>query len=265
MHLGLVLDSRRANVIASAQFIINPGTKRLRPVVWCHLYENECVVFVFLYDKQDVPLYRRARKKRATFRHCAGCPSCRLDHLCFVFVCVWVLVCSLFKTITGTYVYSFCPLDRRANHPLVPTVVQTRPRPCMRTQKFALVGAVEAPDAEEIATLSPDVSAASEGGSVKASTSGAASDGRGGKSWRDDRNRLLERLFAWKAGEAWREVVLVCGAAGSKGHPGLRSACELEVRYPTLGWRASPSQHHLTGCYSRIQEVFALSTLYHGG
>lgn len=52
-----------------------------------------------------------------------------------------------------------------------------------------------------------------------------------GSGGRDERDRLLERLFAWKAGEAWREVVLVCGAAeGRGGRGGLRSACELEVR-----------------------------------
>lgn len=49
--------------------------------------------------------------------------------------------------------------------------------------------------------------------------------------WRDEKDRLLDRLFAWKAGEAWREVVLVCGAAEGRGaRGGLRSACELEVR-----------------------------------
>ncbi|CAM9897439.1 unnamed protein product, partial [Ectocarpus sp. 12 AP-2014] len=51
-----------------------------------------------------------------------------------------------------------------------------------------------------------------------------------GSGGRDERDRLFERLFAWKAGEAWREVVLVCGAAeGRGGRGGLRSACELEV------------------------------------
>lgn len=49
--------------------------------------------------------------------------------------------------------------------------------------------------------------------------------------WRDEKDRLLDRLFAWKAGEAWREVVLVCGAAeGRGGRGGIRSGCELEVR-----------------------------------
>lgn len=64
-----------------------------------------------------------------------------------------------------------------------------------------------------------------------------------GSSWRDDRDRLLDRLFAWKTGEAWREVVLVCGAergCGFRGGGGrgLRSACELEVRQ---GGVASPA------------------------
>ena len=53
----------------------------------------------------------------------------------------------------------------------------------------------------------------------------------GADGWRDERDRLLDRLFAWKAGEAWREVVLVCGAAEARGgQGGIRSACELEVR-----------------------------------
>lgn len=58
---------------------------------------------------------------------------------------------------------------------------------------------------------------------------GAGDQDAGG--WRDEKERLLDRLFAWKAGEAWREVVLVCGAAeGRGGCGGIRSACELEVR-----------------------------------
>lgn len=58
--------------------------------------------------------------------------------------------------------------------------------------------------------------------------SDAAYDSSG---WRDEKDRLLDRLFTWKAVEAWREVVLVCGAAeGREGRGGLRSACELEVR-----------------------------------
>lgn len=57
-----------------------------------------------------------------------------------------------------------------------------------------------------------------------------AIDGRG-----DEKDRLLDRLFAWKAGEAWREVVVVCGAADAGGgREGLRSACELEVGRKTV-------------------------------
>eukprot|EP00752_Nemacystus_decipiens_P010481 g9338.t1 len=53
---------------------------------------------------------------------------------------------------------------------------------------------------------------------------------REGGGWRDEKDRLLDRLFAWKAGEAWREVVLVCGAAEARGgRGGIRSSCELEV------------------------------------
>lgn len=48
----------------------------------------------------------------------------------------------------------------------------------------------------------------------------------------DDRIRLLDRLFAWKAGEVWREVVLICGTSAARGGNGyLCSACELEVRF----------------------------------
>lgn len=51
------------------------------------------------------------------------------------------------------------------------------------------------------------------------------------RGWRDEKDRLLDRLFAWKAGEAWREVVIVCGAEeGCGGRGGIRSSCELEVR-----------------------------------
>lgn len=49
--------------------------------------------------------------------------------------------------------------------------------------------------------------------------------------WRQERDRFLDRLFAWKAGEAWREALLLCGAAdggGWRGRPG--SSCEIEVR-----------------------------------
>lgn len=54
---------------------------------------------------------------------------------------------------------------------------------------------------------------------------------RDASGWRDEKDRLLDLLFAWKAGEAWREVVLVCGAAAARGgRGGIRSACELEVR-----------------------------------
>ena len=62
--------------------------------------------------------------------------------------------------------------------------------------------------------------------------SSAGSKAQGGGSWRSDRDRLLNLLFKWKASEAWREVVLVCGAETVWGeYGGLRSSCELEVRY----------------------------------
>ncbi|CAM9986285.1 unnamed protein product [Scytosiphon promiscuus] len=48
--------------------------------------------------------------------------------------------------------------------------------------------------------------------------------------WGDETDRLLDLLFAWKTGEAWREVVVVCGAAdGCGGRGGLSSSCELEI------------------------------------
>lgn len=60
---------------------------------------------------------------------------------------------------------------------------------------------------------------------------GAGSNAQRGPSWRSDRDRLLNVLFKWKAGEAWREVVLICGAeTGCGGYVGLRSSCEVEVR-----------------------------------
>lgn len=70
--------------------------------------------------------------------------------------------------------------------------------------------------------------------SASISASDVPDDTGSGSGGRDERDRLLDRLFAWKAGEAWREVVLVCGAAeGRGGRGGLRSACELEVRNVT--------------------------------
>lgn len=54
---------------------------------------------------------------------------------------------------------------------------------------------------------------------------------------KDDRIRLLDRLFAWKTGEVWREVVLICGASTVRGaRGGLCSACELEVRAIDFGF-----------------------------
>lgn len=92
------------------------------------------------------------------------------------------------------------------------------------------------------------------GGNETTSLSGAAaaaavipeasnnSSNRSG-SWRDGKERLLDRLFAWKSGEAWREVVLMCGASAAEGAGGrgggLGSACEMEVR--VKGERVQPN------------------------
>lgn len=63
------------------------------------------------------------------------------------------------------------------------------------------------------------------------SSNGESFEGAEGSRRQKERDRLLDCLFTWKAREAWREVVLICGAtARCDGLGGLHSACELEVR-----------------------------------
>lgn len=83
-------------------------------------------------------------------------------------------------------------------------------------------------------------------------TSSDVASGTDAHGWRDEKDRLLDRLFAWKTGEAWREVVLVCGAAaeGRSGRGGLRSACELEVRGTN---HTHTTQHNTTDTHSDFE------------
>lgn len=89
--------------------------------------------------------------------------------------------------------------------------------------KFALVGGNEDPDADQLASRSDAMGEIEEEDPNSKTLRGA--------SWGGDRDRLLDLLFAWKAGEAWREVLLLCGAEVGPGRRGgLGSACEFEVR-----------------------------------
>lgn len=98
--------------------------------------------------------------------------------------------------------------------------------------KFALIGGgvgvsnVERPPSSNVGNPAPRG-----GNSLEEGLSSTESKAQRGSSWRSDRDRLLNLLFKWKTGEAWREVMLVCGAeTGWGGYGGLRSSCEVEVR-----------------------------------
>lgn len=97
--------------------------------------------------------------------------------------------------------------------------------------KFALMGGVEVSNVGRPPSSTAVNSAPRGGNSLEEGLSSAGPKAQRGPSWRSDRDRLLNLLFKWKTGEAWREVVLVCGAeTGWSGYGGLRSSCEVEVR-----------------------------------
>lgn len=98
--------------------------------------------------------------------------------------------------------------------------------------KFALMGGgVDVSNMEHPRSSDVENSAPRGGDSLGREPLSAGSNSQRGPSWRSDRDRLLNLLFKWKAAEAWREVVLICGAeAGCGGYRGLRSSCEVEVR-----------------------------------
>lgn len=98
--------------------------------------------------------------------------------------------------------------------------------------KFALMEeGIAASGAENHLLPNERNSAPKEDNNLGEQPQGAGSKTQRSPSWLKGRDRLLNLIFKWKTEEAWREVVLVCGAeTGLGGSEGLRSSCEVEVR-----------------------------------